>query len=348
MNGCLCCQQPVPGGAKYHPRCLTRLFGRNRLPRVGFDASEFADQVAQAGGRMSLSGVQIKLSVRVEPRLWALTAVSEGGTHILKPESKEFPNLPQNENLCMNLATEAGLPVPPHGLLPLSDGALAYVVKRFDRQADETKLAKETFFQILGAKDKYQGSMESVAKAVRAHATNVGLDLLGLFERLVLCFLTGNGDMHLKNWALLTSAHKKPWPEGRGHSAVLGRGSSHGQVVERVGPSQVEGQRVPLTGPDGKVGLAPCYDFVSSRIYLPKENETALTVNGKHHGLTRTDFKAFADGVGIDPKASEGVFQRLDRAWPRLVEGCRSSDLSGPLREKLTAVMKERSVRLFP
>jgi len=121
----------------------------------------------------------------------------------LKPEPEQFPQIPQNENLCMNMAEELGLRVPPHGLCEMADGKLCYVVKRFDRTDDGQRIAKETMFQILESTDKYSGSLERVGKAIRAHAANVGLDMTDFFERILFCFLTGNGDMHLKNWALL-------------------------------------------------------------------------------------------------------------------------------------------------
>lgn len=108
----------------------------------------------------------------------------------------------------MSMAAALGMPVPPHGLFPMSDGRLCYVIKRFDRTDEGGKIGKEMMFQLLGATDKYSGSLESVGKAIRAHVENVGLDAIDFFERVLFCFLTGNGDMHLKNWALLVSGKK--------------------------------------------------------------------------------------------------------------------------------------------
>ena len=200
---CLCCQKPLEAEGRYHPRCLSRLFGSPRLPAIPFKASDLPAMVTKDKNRMSISGVQPKASVRVNHETWALEAAATGGTHILKPEPEQFPQIPQNENLCMNMAEELGLRVPPHGLLEMSDGKLCYVIKRFDRTEGGQRIAKETMFQILGSTDKYSGSLETIGKAIRAHAANVGLEAIDFFERVLFCFLTGNGDMHLKNWALL-------------------------------------------------------------------------------------------------------------------------------------------------
>lgn len=258
----------------------------------------------KTGMRMSLSGVQKKLSIRIHPETWTIETVSEGGTHILKPEPGIYPELPANENLCMNMANEWGLTVPPHGLFAMADGTLCYIVKRFDRTGDGKKWAKETVFQISGEEDKYTGSLERVGKIVRAHVTRTGLEMIEFFERVVLCFLMGNGDMHQKNWALLTDDKSV-------------------------------------------VRLAPCYDFVSSKIYLPDELDSALTLNGKNNKLTRNDFETFAAALQIDPKAAQQALSAFPpHGESRLITLCKTSALSHPLQEKLIAVLQERHKRL--
>ena len=152
---------------------------------------------------MSLSGVQPKASMRINPKTHEMEIVTFGGTHILKPESDKYSGLAVNENACMNIASELDMTVPPHGLFQMKDGTLCYIVKRFDRKKDGGKIHKETLFQILNSKDKYSGSLEQVGRAIRAHTKFSLLDALDFFERVVLSFLIANGDMHLKNWALL-------------------------------------------------------------------------------------------------------------------------------------------------
>ncbi len=200
---CLCCQRSLKAEGLYHPRCLSRLFGGPRPPTIPFKAADLPAMVTKDKNRMSISGVQPKVFVRLNKENGTLEAVATGGTHILKPEPEQFPQIPQNENLCMNMAEELGLRVAPHGLFKMADGKLCYIIRRFDRTEDGQRIAKETMFQVLGSTDKYSGSLEKVGKAIRSHAANVGLDTVDFFERVLFCFLTGNGDMHLKNWALL-------------------------------------------------------------------------------------------------------------------------------------------------
>ena len=69
----------------------------------------------------------------------------------------------------MNIASTYGVEVPPHGLLPLSDDRLAYVVKRFDRLDNGSKLQQEDFQQLLQTDDKYAGSYERIANFIKKH-----------------------------------------------------------------------------------------------------------------------------------------------------------------------------------
>jgi serine/threonine-protein kinase HipA len=115
--------------------------------------------------------------------------------------------LPQNENLCMNIAGLLEIDTPPHGLFDLRDGSPAYLVRRFDRTPDGRKLRCEDFAQILGEDDKYTGSMERIGKRIRELSGVPGLDVQFFFERVLLNFLLGNGDAHLKNFSMFESAN---------------------------------------------------------------------------------------------------------------------------------------------
>lgn len=302
-NRCLCCQKPVETTERYHPRCLNRLFGTTRQPEIPFGVADLPGIVTKAEGRMSISGVQAKVSVRLDKASGKIESVVTGGTHILKPESDRFPQIPMNENLCMNMAEELGMRVPPHGLFAMSDGKLCYIIKRFDRTDDGSKIPNETTFQIAGSTDKYMGSLEQVGKTIRAHAANVGLDMIDFFERALLCFLTGNGDMHLKNWAL------------------LGQGKD--------------------------ITLAPCYDLVSSRLYIEKEEDSALTINAKKNKLKRSDFEALAKNLQIDAKAAANIFDKLKRAQETLHAMIVQSELRTDLRQELLSILGTRYKRLY-
>jgi serine/threonine-protein kinase HipA len=203
-SNCRCCSRAADGLASYHPACLRRLFDTEWLPSIPFGVDDFQAQVmhAVAASPMSISGVQKKASVLLNKKNKTLEIVSSGGTHILKPPTEQYPQIPELENLCMNMAERTDIKVPSHGLLPMKDGSLCYVVRRFDRLTDGTKTGQEDMKQILGVANKYQGSLEAVGKILLQHATYPGLEAVNFFERVIFCFLIGNGDMHLKNWSM--------------------------------------------------------------------------------------------------------------------------------------------------
>jgi serine/threonine-protein kinase HipA len=129
-----------------------------------------------------------------------LISVAEGGEYILKPQTGTFSNIPENEQCCMDIADAFDIEVPGHCLLSLKDGSLAYVVKRFDRKGAE-KIHQEDFSQIL-QQDKYKGSVEQIGRKLGEISTASGYDQQLFFERVLLNFILGNGDAHLKNYSI--------------------------------------------------------------------------------------------------------------------------------------------------
>jgi len=198
---CDICGDTMEGGGRYHSACLRRLFGTKALPAVELSHGDVLMKAQDMAGRMSISGVQPKLSMSRQGS--RLIPVATGGQFILKPQTERFPLLPQNENLCMTIAGRLGITIPPHGLFDLADGFPAYLVRRFDRTRDGAKLRCEDFAQILGEDDKYSGSMERIGKRIRELSGVPGLDVQLFFERVLLNFLLGNGDAHLKNFSML-------------------------------------------------------------------------------------------------------------------------------------------------
>jgi serine/threonine-protein kinase HipA len=189
----------------YHPRCARQLFGTTRPPEVPFRATDVTREAQKMVGKMSISGVQPKLSVIHDPIKHQVLVVERGGLYILKPQTERFESITENENLCMNIASTFGIEVPPHGLLPLLDGSFVYLVKRFDRLEDGSKLQQEDFQQLLQIDDKYDGSYERIANYIKEHSSVPVLDLIRLFERALLFYTLGNGDAHLRNFSLLRS-----------------------------------------------------------------------------------------------------------------------------------------------
>lgn len=205
MN-CLCCEKEIEKKLRIsvHPRCVRKLFGSNAVPAIPFGYVDIQHEAQKLIGKMSISGVQPKLSVAVNKRTKCLEVVAAGGTHILKPSPETFPFLSENENFYMNLACEMAIETPPHGLVRMNDGRLAYLVRRFDRDKDGKKIHVEDFSQLLGKTDKYQGSVEQIGKYLKHHSSIPFIDTQKLFVRVLFFFLIGNGDAHLKNFAMVS------------------------------------------------------------------------------------------------------------------------------------------------
>ncbi|MFH1868475.1 MAG: HipA domain-containing protein [Candidatus Omnitrophota bacterium] len=202
MNHCFLCGKDTKGENNYHGPCLKGLFGVNYCPKIDFALNEVSAKAQEMAGKLSMSGVQAKLSMKLNQTSKKLEITADNGEYILKPRTDTFPNIPQNENLCMNIASSLEIAVPSHSLIRLKDNSLAYIVKRFDRVKGK-KLHQEDFSQILEEKDKYKGSLEEIGHKLREISEVPGLDLQLFFERILLFFIIGNGDAHLKNFSII-------------------------------------------------------------------------------------------------------------------------------------------------
>ena len=183
-----------------------KVFGIDKEPFIDLTLAGVSLKAQEMVGKMSISGVQPKLSVKLadrenDPRL---EVTGEGGQYILKPQVQAFANLPENEELCMTIAEDIGINVPAHCLVHLKDKSLAYVVRRFDRKG-RRKVHQEDFSQILEKDDKYSGSVEEIGRKLKDVSEVPGLDVQLFFERVVFNFLIGNGDAHVKNYSLIYS-----------------------------------------------------------------------------------------------------------------------------------------------
>ena len=182
-----------------------KVFGIEQEPTIDLTLAEVSLKAQAMVGKMSISGVQPKLSVRLSRRgrVPYLEVSPEGGQYILKPQVQAFLNLPENEELCMTVAGDLGIDVPPHCLVHLKDKSLAYVVKRFDR-IGRRKVHQEDFTQVLGRTDKYDGSVEEIGRKLKEVSEVPGLDVQLFFERVVFNLLISNGDAHVKNYSIIS------------------------------------------------------------------------------------------------------------------------------------------------
>lgn len=211
MN-CLYCYTPLePGQQDFHPACSRKLFGKDSAPALPYDEAALQELAAkQVITRIAVTGVQAKLSLHLESASKNLnqparfTIVGLWGEYILKPPSQQYPYLPELEDCTLHMARIAGMDTVPHSLIRMQGGELAYITKRIDRQK-KRKLAMEDLCQLTGrlTEDKYKGSYEQIRKVIIQYSSNPALDLVSFYGQLLFSFLTGNADMHLKNFSLI-------------------------------------------------------------------------------------------------------------------------------------------------
>ncbi|MFC1764609.1 HipA domain-containing protein [Planctomycetota bacterium] len=290
----------------YDRKTLRRMFGKSVLPTIPLDLTTLSLQAQKMAGKLSISGVQPKLSVRLQDE--TLVPVDRDGQFILKPQTQQFPELPQNEYLCMQMGREYGLNIADCLLMQLADGSFAYLVKRFDRRKRGRileKLACEDMHQILGGTSKYAGSHEQMARVIREHCGFAPLELQRLFEVSLFNFAIGNGDAHRKNFSLLIKDD---------HVALS---PAYDLVSSRlVIPAEAE--------------------------------ELALTLNGRQNRLTREDFFAFASHLDIGIEYATRKIDQLKGLHMTFEEMIRTSHLQQDLKERFIVILSERLKRLMP
>jgi serine/threonine-protein kinase HipA len=211
MKNCLFCYQPLAEKEQdFHAYCSKKIFGQPTPPALPYsekDLESLAKKVIQS--QTAVTGVQPKLSLHItgnnrEGIERRFTIVGIWGGYILKPPTAFYPQLPEVEDVTMHLAQLARIKTAPHSLIRLQSGNLAYLTKRIDR-TKKGKLAMEDMCQLTErlTEDKYHGSYEQIGKAIQKYSVTPGLDVVNFFELVIFSFLTGNADMHLKNFSLL-------------------------------------------------------------------------------------------------------------------------------------------------
>ncbi|HXT13116.1 MAG TPA: HipA domain-containing protein [Candidatus Angelobacter sp.] len=210
MNRCPITYEPLPDGATYSQDGL-KLLNRNlaSLAPLEFTAEQQRQEAISRAGKMSIQGIQLKLSAVLRITEGRFEVVNRDGRYILKPQSLDFSELPENEDVTMRMAAAVGIEVPVHGLLRSIDNSFTYFIKRFDREGRE-RLPVEDFAQLSreSRDTKYDSSMEKVATVIDEFCTFPALERVKLFERTLFSFLMGNEDMHLKNFSLITRDEK--------------------------------------------------------------------------------------------------------------------------------------------
>ncbi|MBP7508094.1 MAG: HipA domain-containing protein [Prolixibacteraceae bacterium] len=210
MNHCPITYNPC-GENRYSDQGLKLLSAElTSLNDLEYTAEEQRKEAFNRALRMSVQGVQPKLSARLNVKERKFDIVDSGGRYILKPQHQYFPEMPENEDLTMKLAGVTGLDIPLHGLVWSKDNTLTYFVKRFDRKGQNEKVQVEDLAQLAGLNrdTKYNYSMEKIVSLIDKFCTFPSIEKIVLFKLVLFNYIIGNDDMHLKNFSLITENGK--------------------------------------------------------------------------------------------------------------------------------------------
>jgi serine/threonine-protein kinase HipA len=308
MKKCLICANPVENGEQYHLKCLQDLFGSKRQPVLEVKLDQLNELAKKSvHQRVTVPGVQTKLSLEIDRKADSadkLTIVGLWGRFILKPPSNRWAELPANEHCTMMLAEAAGIETVPYGLIHLGSGELAYITKRIDRDDQGNKFAMEDMCQLTGrlTEDKYKGSHEQIAKTIKQYSANPIFDLTRFYEVVLFTYLTGNGDMHLKNFSLF----KDPvigWKLAAGYDLLNTR----------------------LVIPEEK-----------------DPEELALTLTGKKSNFNPDSFKEFGKTIGLNSKQVQNIQQSLMDKQDIFIQTIEKSFLSDKMKELYRLILLKR------
>jgi len=216
---CLFCYKDLKEGQKdYHPACARKFFGTKGVPSLPYVRSQLGDLARKVvRAQTTLTGVQAKLSLDIDKggrnRPDRFTIVGLWGKFILKPQTDTYRALPELEDVTMHMAEAARIATVPHALIRFRDGELCYITRRVDRRDDGSKVPMEDMCQLTErlTEYKYKGSYEQIAKAIRRYSAAPQLDVVNFWEVVVFSWITGNADMHLKNFSLYN-------PDGAGYT----------------------------------------------------------------------------------------------------------------------------------
>lgn len=274
INVTVCPGTLAEGFSAYSPSCLRNLFNGKKvdyvLPFESPQASEETTEIfIENRKRISISGVQEKLSLILEKNLLRLTQNDEHGTYILKPiprDLKKVGQVPANEHLTMQIAKQVyGITTAENALVFFRDGVPAYITKRFDVKTDGRKLGEEDFATLAGKTNvnagedfKYEYSYEEIGNLIQKYVPAWKIEIEKYYSLVVFNFLFSNGDAHLKNFSLLET-------------------------------------------PNGDYTLSPAYDLINTRLHL---NDSYFALK---RGLFNDDFKSAKYQSSLHPAKDDFI-----------------------------------------
>lgn len=316
---CLHCGKPIDRSASleeiqgsWHKKCVKSFFGTDVLPEIDISEETIKRIADESTGRgYTVPGVQKKLSLHLTAQdIPRLTLVNYPTGYILKPQTEEYKAMPESEYLVMSMAKATGIETVPFRLMKVS-GGYAYITKRIDRifpkskKAGMKKLAMEDFCQLAGrlTEHKYQGSYERCGKIVKNYSSMPGLDKAELFLRIVFSYITGNSDMHLKNFSLVET----------------GEGSGQYRLSRAY-------------------DLLPVKVILPS-----DPDDMALTINGKTRNIRKKDFYILADSMELDKKVAERMIDKVVSMREQYIFMIEQSFQPADMKETFIQMIKERT-----
>lgn len=310
MNRCLYCYRELNENEHdFHASCAKKFFGTPEAPIMEYtraDMDRLAENIIRS--QTTLTGVQPKLSLNLQNHEGTrkLTIVGLWGAYIFKPQTDDYPQLPEIEDLTMHLAEIAGIKTAQHCLIRLADDSLGYLTKRMDRDDQGNKLAMEDFCQLTERQTeyKYRSSYEQIAKAITKYSSTPQLGLVNFYETVIFSWLTGNNDMHLKNFSLLSTEV--------GH---YGLSPAYDMV------------NAAIVNPKDK-------------------EELALTLNGKKSRIGIDDFKLAAKKSEIPEKVIYRLFAHFRKCLPQWETMIRESFLTEELQLAYIESLQKRFERI--
>lgn len=323
MN-CRGCYKEVADG--YCLACRKKLFGKAKIfPVLDFDApaTDNLQMFQEHSKRLSISGVQLKYSLRLEGKTIVLT--DSNGQYILKPippsrQLVSIEEMPANEHLTMQIAAQVfGINTAVNALIMFKDGEPAYITRRFDVKTDGTKYMQEDFAQLTnrskqshGEHFKYDGSYAEIGALIKQFVAAAAPALEQFFRLVVFNYVISNGDAHLKNFSLMRSD-------------------------------------------TGEYMLTPAYDMMSTVIHTPHESDTALDlyeddINSPYYSTYghygRENFMELAHKLGIIEHRAERIINTFIDKQEQVIKMIQRSFLSDATKAKYVANMVDKIMRL--
>lgn len=308
---CLCCGKTLrtENESGWHKNCIRNFFGTTKIPQIDLNDKALETLVTKSTSHgCTVPGVQKKLSLHLltEGDTPRLTLVNYPTGFILKPQVEQFESLPESEHLVMCMANAVGIATVPHALIK-NENTYAYITKRIDRviyKDHVEKLAMEDFCQLDNrlTRDKYHGSYEQCGKIIKRFSERSKLDLSELFIRIIFFYVTGNSDMHLKNFSLIET-------EVGSMQYVL-------SAAYDLLPVKV--------------------------IMPEDEEDFALALNGKKTNIRKKDFYLLAENLGITKDITQKIINRLVAQKDLLQSMCMESYLPDHLKTSFFDLIEKR------